>query len=66
MGARDVDFQGRSPTWFTPYYFSIVTFKTLGFGDVVPKNLAAETWLTIEVVIGYIAIFETKWARRSA
>jgi uncharacterized protein YjbI with pentapeptide repeats len=69
--APDVDLQGRSPTWFTPYYFSIVTFTTLGFGDVVPRNLAAEIWLTIEVIIGYvmlgglIAIFATKLARRS-
>lgn len=70
--APDIDLQGRSPTWFTPYYFSIVTFTTLGFGDVVPKNLAGEIWLTIEVVIGYImlggliAIFATKLARQSA
>jgi hypothetical protein len=42
MGARNVHLQGRSPTWFTPFYFSIVTFTALGFGDVVPKNLPAE------------------------
>lgn len=62
----------REKTPFTPYYFSIVTFTTLGFGDVLPKNLAGEIWLTIEVIIGYImlggliSIFSSKIARRGA
>ena len=66
-----IDIQGRDATPFTPYYFSIVTFTTLGFGDVVPKNLAGEIWLTSEVVLGYlmlgglISIFSTKVTRRA-
>jgi len=61
----------RKATWFTPYYFSIVTFTTLGFGDVTPVNLAGEIWLAIEVILGYImlggliSIFANKLARRS-
>lgn len=61
----------RIKTGFTPYYFSIVTFTTLGFGDVIPANLAGEIWLTIEVIVGYImlggliSIFAVKFARRS-
>ncbi len=43
-------------SWFTPYYFSIVTFTTLGFGDVTPTNTAGQLWLAIEVIIGYIML----------
>ncbi len=56
---------------FTPYYFSIVTFTTLGFGDITPLNLASQIWLTIEVVLGYImlggliTLFATKMVRQS-
>ena len=62
---------GRTPTRFTPYYFSIVTFTTLGFGDIEPQGLAGEIWLALEVVLGYvmlgglISIFANKFARRS-
>ena len=61
----------RSPTWFTYIYFSVVTFTTLGFGDVTPLNTAGEVLLTIEVILGYvmlgglISIFANKLARRS-
>ena len=61
----------RVPSGFTPYYFSIVTFTTLGFGDVTPLNLAGEIWLAIEVILGYImlggliSILANKLARRS-
>ena len=61
----------REKSWFTPYYYSTVTFTTLGFGDVKPRNLAAEMWLTVEVVLGYfflgglVAILASKLARRA-
>jgi len=63
--------QGREATWFTYFYFSIVTFTTLGFGDVVPTNLWGEILLSLEVVLGYVmlgglvSILATKLARRS-
>ena len=68
-----VDFSpgGRSFGWFTPYYYSIVTFTTLGFGDVTPRNTFAEIVVTLEVIIGYvmlgglISILANKLARRA-
>lgn len=63
-----------SPTpnnWYTPFYFSIVTFTTLGFGDVQPANGSGQFWITLEVILGYvmlgglISIFANKLARRS-
>ncbi|WP_319780020.1 pentapeptide repeat-containing protein [Maridesulfovibrio sp.] len=57
--------------WFTPYYFSIVTFTTLGFGDVTPTNTAGQLWLTAEVTLGYImlggliTLFANKMVRQS-
>src|SRR5208282_4187067 len=47
-----IDAGGRSKTPFTPYYFSIVTYTTLGFGDVKPNNLKGEILVSIEVILG--------------
>jgi Ion channel/Pentapeptide repeats (8 copies) len=61
----------RCPTPFTPYYFSIVTYTTLGFGDVKPNNLAGEILVSLEVIMGYVtlglllAVLGDKIARRS-
>jgi uncharacterized protein YjbI with pentapeptide repeats len=55
----------------TMIYYSLVTFTTLGFGDVVPATSLAAWWVVAEVVTGYImlggliAIFSNKLARRS-
>ena len=52
-------------------YFSIVTFTTLGFGDVVAANTSARILVTLEVMFGYImlggliSIFANKLASRS-
>ncbi len=46
----------REKNWFTPYYFSIVTFTTLGFGDITPQNIWGEIFLVIEVIIGYLML----------
>jgi hypothetical protein len=61
----------RCPTPFTPYYFSIVTYTTLGFGDVRPNNMAGEILVSMEVVLGYVtlglllAVLGDRIARRS-
>jgi uncharacterized protein YjbI with pentapeptide repeats len=64
------DLQKDQPTEFSYFYFSAVTFTTLGFGDVTPVNLAGQIAVTIEVILGYvmlgglISIFAVKVARR--
>jgi len=62
---------GSVNNWYTPFYFSVVTFTTLGFGDVTPVDWVGQLWITLEVVCGYlmlgglISIFAHKFARRS-
>jgi uncharacterized protein YjbI with pentapeptide repeats len=52
-------------------YYSIVTFTTLGFGDIVPKIPGLQIIIMIEVILGYImlggliSILANKLARRS-
>ncbi len=54
---------------FTAFYYSIVTFTTLGFGDVTPNSFIGELLVTFEVILGYImlggliAIFAKKFIR---
>ncbi len=56
---------------FTSVYYSVVTFTTLGYGDISPRTPLAATVVMIEVVVGYfmlgilISILATKVARRS-
>jgi uncharacterized protein YjbI with pentapeptide repeats len=64
-------YQGKPLGFWSSFYFSIVTFTTLGFGDIVANNWAARVLVTLEVIIGYvmlgglISILATKLARRS-
>lgn len=58
--------------WFTPIYFSIVTFTTLGFGDINAKgHFWGELTASAEVLIGYstlgllLSVLADKVARRS-
>jgi Ion channel/Pentapeptide repeats (8 copies) len=66
-GAKDC----KRNSWFTPFYFSIVTFTTLGFGDITPKNLVGELIVSFEVIFGYavlgllISVLADKVVRRS-
>jgi hypothetical protein len=58
-------------SWFSFFYYSIVTFTTLGFGDITPISWCTEILVTIEVILGYImlggliSILANKLARRS-
>lgn len=58
-------------SFITFFYYSVVTFTTLGFGDVIPKTELAACWVMAEVILGYvmlgglISIFADKLARRS-
>ena len=52
-------------------YYSVVTFTTLGFGDITPNTQTAAILVMLEVVLGYImlgaliSILADKIARRS-
>ena len=58
---------------FDVFYFSVVTFTTLGFGDVTPiaGNWVPQAVIMTEVIFGYvmlgglISIFANKLARRA-
>lgn len=62
---------GDPETWLSPYYFSLVTLTTLGYGDVLPASVGAQALVMMEVVVGYmmlggmISIFANKMARRA-
>ncbi len=62
---------GIQPGFLDYLYYSVVTFTTLGFGDIVPLTVPARIVVGLEVVLGYvmlgglISIFANKFARRS-
>ena len=62
---------GDHPTALSPLYYSVVTFTTLGFGDVVPATTTAQALAMLEVVLGYVglggllAILSNRMARRA-
>lgn len=62
---------GAYETWLSPFYFSVVTLTSLGFGDVLPKTPTAQLVAMLEVTCGYVmlggllSIFSTKMARRA-
>lgn len=64
-------YSGEPLTFWNCFYFSVVTFTTLGFGDIVADNTAARLLVTLEVIFGYmmlgglISIFSNKLASRS-
>lgn len=53
-------------------YFSIVTFTTLGFGDITPKTNEAAFWVCTEVIIGFLmlgillSLFSMKFFRKNS
>jgi len=60
----------KTETVWESFYFSIVAFTTLGFGDITPACTAGQILAAIEVIFGYImlggliSIFAVKVARR--
>lgn len=61
---------GKHDNWIGPFYYSVVTITTLGYGDIVPATPVARIIAICEVFIGYImlggllSIFTNKMARR--
>ena len=62
---------GTPEHWLRPFYSSIVTYTTLGFGDVTPASVAGTIVVALEAICGYvalgllIAILANKVARRA-
>lgn len=58
-------------SFFTWIYFSVVTFVTLGYGDITPTTLTGMIPTVIEVILGYImlgglvSILANKLSRRN-
>jgi hypothetical protein len=65
------DYEGTARSWLTPFYYSVVTYTTLGYGDVTPSHLIGEILVIAEVILGYmtlglvLSILANKVARRS-
>ena len=70
LGPDSFDTQHLDFNLLTMFYYSVVTFTTLGFGDIIPKTSIAALWVTAEVILGYImlggliTIFASKLSRR--
>ena len=66
-----MDYSGGADTPLSPFYYSIVTYTTLGFGDITPMNWIGEIVVVAEVVMGYttlgllLAILANRVARQS-
>lgn len=66
-----MDYSNSAQSWFTPFYYSMVTYTTLGYGDVTAENVYGEMRVISEVVLGYftlgllLSIIANTIARRS-
>lgn len=66
-----VDF-GQHATVVTPYYFSVVTLTSLGYGDISPTTPGGQIAVIVQVFTGYlllgglISILGSKMCRRMA
>ncbi len=62
---------GTHPTKLSAVYFSVVTFTTLGYGDIRPSTVGGQVAAMAEVIIGYmmlgglLSILSNKMARRA-
>lgn len=66
-----LDHSGGSGSSLSPFYFSVVTYTTLGFGDITPAGWEGELLVILEVVLGYttlgllLSILANRVARRA-
>jgi uncharacterized protein YjbI with pentapeptide repeats len=71
LGWGLMNYSNSAESWLTPFYYSIVTYTTLGFGDITPKHWIGEIIVISEVILGYttlgllLSILANKVARRS-
>jgi hypothetical protein len=56
-------------SWFSPFYYSVVTIATLGYGDVIPTDTSGQIFSVLEVLTGYLtfggllSVFSKKFTR---
>lgn len=61
---------GDAETWLSPFYFSVVTLTTLGYGDALPTDVLSQAVVISQVLLGYfmlgglLSIFSAKMGRR--
>ena len=55
-GSSSFNISHLSNNLWTFIYYSLVTFTTLGLGDVVPTTTAASVFVVIEVILGYVML----------
>jgi hypothetical protein len=66
-----MDYSRSADTPLSPFYYSIVTYTTLGFGDITPQNWVGEVVVVAEVIMGYttlgllLSILANRIARQS-
>jgi uncharacterized protein YjbI with pentapeptide repeats len=71
LGWGLMDYSGTAQSLLTPFYYSIVTYTTLGFGDITPQHWIGEIIIVAEVILGYttlgimLAILANRVARQS-
>jgi hypothetical protein len=56
LGWGLMDYSGTAHSPLTPFYYSIVTYTTLGFGDITPIHWLGEVVIIGEVVLGYLTL----------
>jgi len=67
----DINYGPHEKSFFTSFYFSVVTITTLGYGEIQPISVAAKILSILEVTLGYcslgglLSLFATKMSRRA-
>ena len=66
-----MNYSRSADTALSLFYYSIVTYTTLGFGDITPQNWIGEVVVVAEVIMGYstlgllLSILANRIARQS-
>lgn len=56
LGWGWMDYSDSAASWVSPFYYSLVTYTTLGFGDITPVHWVGEVIVVTEVVLGYVTL----------
>lgn len=43
-------------SWFSSFYYSTITFTTLGYGDITASDVSGQLFSVLEVLVGYIML----------